>query len=81
MAVFLNDLLRDLVVLKKAYLPKRQQFAAANIDYQATADRLARQRRTRCTQLMHEHMCDAEHHMTALEGQVARFLLEFDHHH
>lgn len=31
---------------------------------------------------MHEHMCDAEHHMTALEGEVARnFLLEFEHHH
>jgi len=29
---------------------------------------------------MHEHMCDAEHHMTALEGQVSpHFLLEFDH--
>jgi hypothetical protein len=31
---------------------------------------------------MHEHMCDAEHHMTALEGQVSpHFLLEFDHNH
>jgi len=30
--------------------------------------------------LMNEHMCDAEHHMTALEGQVSpHFLLEFDH--
>jgi DNA-binding GntR family transcriptional regulator len=71
MAVFLNDLLRDLVVLKKAYLPKRKQFAAANIDYHKQL-LTARQRRTRGTQLMHEHMCDAEHHMTALEGQVAR---------
>ncbi|AZF64863.1 Transcriptional regulator, GntR family [Pseudomonas sp. LBUM920] len=30
--------------------------------------------------LMHEPMCDAEHHMTALEGEISpHCLLEFDH--
>lgn len=83
MAVFLNDLLRDLVVLKKAYLPKRQQFAAANIDYhKQLLTALCASDEPAVRRLMHEHMCDAEHHMTALEGEVARnFLLEFDHHH
>jgi len=83
MCRFLNDLLRDLVVLKKAYLPKRQQFAAANIDYHKQlllALRASDEPAVR--RLMHEHMCDAEHHMTALEGEVARnFLLEFPHNH
>ncbi|MNC21809.1 transcriptional regulator NanR [compost metagenome] len=83
MAVFLNDLLRDLVVLKKAYLPKRQQFAAANIAYhKQLLTALSASDEPAVRRLMHEHMCDAEHHMTALEGEVARnFLLEFDHHH
>jgi len=83
MATFLNDLLRDLVVLKKAYKPKREQFDAANIDYHKqllVALRAADEPAVR--RLMHEHMCDAEQHMTALEGEVARhYLLEFDRHH
>ena len=81
MAQFLNDLLRDLVVLKKAYKPKRKQFDAANLDYHKqllNAFRAGDESAVRS--LMHEHMCDAEHHMTALEGQVSpHFLLEFDH--
>jgi DNA-binding GntR family transcriptional regulator len=83
MAQFLNDLLRDLVVLKKAYKPKRKQFDAANLDYHKQlliAFRAEDEATVRS--LMHEHMCDAEHHMTALEGEVSpHFLLEFDHNH
>ena len=82
MAQFLNDLLRDLVVLKKAYKPKRKQFDAANLDYhKRLLLALRAEDESAVRQLMHEHMCDAEHHMTALEGEVTQhFLLEFDHH-
>lgn len=69
---FLNDLLRDLVVLKKAYKPERKQFDQANIDYHVELVAALRQQDAlRVRELMHDHMCDAEHHMTALEGQVA----------
>ncbi|MNL23166.1 transcriptional regulator NanR [compost metagenome] len=83
MAQFLNDLLRDLVVLKKAYKPKRKQFDAANLDYhKRLLNALQAEDESSVRQLMHEHMCDAEHHMSALEGEVTRhFLLEFDHTH
>ncbi|AZD03099.1 FadR/GntR family transcriptional regulator [Pseudomonas chlororaphis] len=83
MAQFLNDLLRDLVVLKKAYKPKRKQFDAANLDYhKRLLLAFKAEDETAVRQLMHEHMCDAEHHMSALEGEVTQhFLLEFDHHH
>jgi DNA-binding FadR family transcriptional regulator len=83
MAQFLNDLLRDLVVLKKAYKPKRKQFDAANLDYHTRLlNALQAEDESSVRQLMHEHMCDAEHHMSALEGEVTRhFLLEFDHTH
>jgi GntR family transcriptional repressor for pyruvate dehydrogenase complex len=83
MAQFLNDLLRDLVVLKKAYKPKRKQFDAANIDYhKQLLVALKAEDAPTVRQLMHEHMCDAEQHMSALEGEVTKhFLLEFEHHH
>lgn len=76
MCGFLNDLLRDLVVLKKAYRPERRQFDQANIDYHvALLDALRREDSGKVRQLMHDHMCDAEHHMSALEGEVAEQLL------
>jgi hypothetical protein len=72
MAQFLNDLLRDLLVLKKAYKPKRKQFDAANLDYhKQLLSALRANDEAAVRSLMHEHMCDAEHHMTALEGQVS----------
>lgn len=81
MGRFLNDLLRDLVVLKKAYKPERHQFGEANVAYHRDLlDALKAGDEAVVRTLMHDHMCDAERHMVALEGEVANhFLLEFDH--
>lgn len=75
---FLNDLLRDLVVLKKVYLPARAQFGEANLDYhRRLLDAYRRADEATVRRLMREHMCDAHDHLHALEGEVAkRFLLD-----
>lgn len=76
MCQFLNDMLHELVVIKKAYLPERKQFDQANQHYHGeliTAFRVENTERVR--QLMTEHMRDAEHHMTALEMEMASQLL------
>lgn len=77
---FLNDLLRDLVVIKKAYKPERHAFDEANIRYHiALLEAFTAKDRARVRELMHEHMCDAEHHMSALEGEMAnQFLVSPD---
>lgn len=77
---FLNDLLRDLVVIKKAYKPERHAFDEANIRYHiALLGAFTAKDRARVRELMHEHMCDAEHHMSALEGEMAnQFLVSPD---
>ncbi len=76
---FLNDMLRDLVVLKQAYKPERHQFGEANVGYHRRLLLAYRvQDATQVRALMLEHMRDAERHMTALEGEVAKsFLLDF----
>ncbi|WNL41962.1 FCD domain-containing protein [Halomonas sp. PAMB 3264] len=76
MCRFLNDMLRDLVVIKKAYIPERKQFDQANHDYHrrlVEAYRIEDTRQVR--QLMTEHMADAEHHMSALEAEMAEQML------
>lgn len=77
MSQFLNDFLRDLVILKKAYRPERHAFDQANLDYHvALLDAFVAEDRPRIRQLMDEHMCDAEAHLIALEGVVAdQFLI------
>jgi DNA-binding GntR family transcriptional regulator len=74
-----NDMLRDLVVLKKAYVPERHQFGESNVGYHRlllAAYREGDAGRVRAIMLAHMH--DAERHMVALEGEVANsFLLEF----
>ncbi|WP_246116527.1 FadR/GntR family transcriptional regulator [Cobetia crustatorum] len=76
MCQFLNDLLHDLVVIKKAYLPERKQFDQANQHYHDGLITALREQDTeRVRQLMTEHMRDAEHHMTALEMEMADQLL------
>lgn len=81
MARFLNDLLRDLVVLKKAYLPERHQFSEANVDYHRRILAAIKQEdEAAVRELMSEHMCDAERNMLALEGEMAnRFLIDCEH--
>lgn len=76
MCQFLNDMLRDLVVFKKAYKPERKAFDQANQDYhQRLIDAYRDADREKVRALMSEHMCDAEHHMSALEAQMAAQML------
>ncbi len=76
---FLNDMLRDLVVLKKAYVPERHRFGEANVGYhRLLLDAYREGDAARVRAIMLAHMHDAERHMVALEGEVANsFLLEF----
>ncbi|MCA0916076.1 FCD domain-containing protein [Halomonas denitrificans] len=76
MSTFLNDLLRDLVVIKKAYRPERHAFDESNIRYHiALMEAFDNGDREAVRRLMFEHMCDAEHHMSALEGEMANQFL------
>ncbi|MFQ3787546.1 FadR/GntR family transcriptional regulator [Halomonas sp. A29] len=76
MCRFLNDMLRDLVVVKKAYVPERKQFDQANHRYHRELVEAYRAQDTaRVRALMQEHMEDAEHHMSALEAEMADQML------
>lgn len=76
MGQFLNDFLRDLVILKKAYKPERKVFDQANLSYHIDLlDALVSGDKQRARDIMDEHMCDAETHLTALEGVVAEQFL------
>lgn len=76
MCQFLNDMLRDLVVIKKAYIPERKQFDHANQDYHRQLVEAYRAEDTqRVRNIMAEHMADAEHHMSALEAEMATQML------
>lgn len=76
MCRFLNDMLRDLVVVKKAYVPERKQFDEANHRYHhLLVDAFRAEDARLVRQLMDEHMRDAEHHMSALETEMAGQML------
>ncbi|MFG6665729.1 FadR/GntR family transcriptional regulator [Halomonas sp. HNIBRBA4712] len=76
MCRFLNDMLRDLVVIKKAYIPERKQFDQANHDYHRRLIEAYRREDTpEVRRLMAEHMADAEQHMSALETEMAEQML------
>ncbi|MDR5860170.1 FadR family transcriptional regulator [Halomonas eurihalina] len=76
MCRFLNDMLRDLVVVKKAYVPERKQFDEANHRYhRELVDAFRDEDAERVRRLMDEHMRDAEDHMAALEGEMAEQML------
>lgn len=76
MCRFLNDMLRDLVVVKKAYIPERKQFDEANHRYHRELVEAYRDEdKERVRQLMDEHMRDAEAHMSALEAEMADQML------
>lgn len=79
MGSFLNDMLRDLVVLKRAYLPERHQFGEANVQFhEDLLAALRREDKDAVRSIMRRHMGDAENHMCALEGEVEQtFLLDF----
>ncbi|KEA64404.1 Transcriptional regulator, GntR family [Marinobacterium lacunae] len=72
-ARFLNETLRDLVVLKKSYQIDAYEFTRSNVDYHVelvTAYRQSDEAGVR--RLMGEHMCEAEEHFVALDGQISR---------
>ncbi|MCA1772295.1 MAG: FCD domain-containing protein [Halomonas sp.] len=76
MCQFLNDMLRDLVIIKKAYVPERRQFDRANHDYHrqlVAAYRAEDSQHVR--QIMADHMADAESHMSALEAEMTKQML------
>ncbi|ANG63794.1 GntR family transcriptional regulator [Marinobacterium aestuarii] len=73
---FLNDLIRDLVIFKKARLPEQREFSCANLDYHrqlmgAFRARDAEQARA----LMLQHMRSAEHFNIELQGQLEQRML------
>ncbi|WP_440995056.1 FadR/GntR family transcriptional regulator [Arhodomonas sp. SL1] len=80
MVHFINDLLRDLVDLKKTYRPGRIQFGEDNRYYhRRLLEAFRAEDESAVRRLMHEHMCNSEHHTTALEAEVTQsFLLGFD---
>ncbi|WP_417606869.1 FadR/GntR family transcriptional regulator [Oceanimonas baumannii] len=76
MCRFLNDMLRDLVVVKKAYVPERKQFDNANYRYHHDLVAAFRAEDAESVRrLMEEHMRDAEQHMSALEAEMSDQML------
>ena len=75
MCRFLNDLLRDLVIYKKAM--EHQHFGQVNVDYHSQLLAAYRQENaSEVRRLMAEHMIDAEMHMHEMEAHIgARHLL------
>ncbi|WP_432467266.1 FadR/GntR family transcriptional regulator [Agarivorans sp. Z349TD_8] len=70
---FLNELLRDLVVLKKAYLIDYYAFTKSNVDYHyALISAYDKQDKTQVRTLMGEHMCEAEMHFVTLDGEISK---------
>jgi GntR family transcriptional regulator, transcriptional repressor for pyruvate dehydrogenase complex len=73
---FLNDLIRDLVIFKKARLPEQREFSCANLDYHRqlmAAFRAGNAPDARA--LMLEHMRSAEHFNRELQGQLEQRML------
>lgn len=70
---FLNESLRDLVVLKKAYLIDYYAFTKSNVDYHyALINAYEKQDKQQVRTLMAEHMCEAEVHFVALDGEISK---------
>lgn len=72
-ARFLNETLRDLVVLKKSYQIDAFEFTRANVDYHIELLKAFKEK-DKCSvrKLMGEHMCQAEEQFVALDGQISR---------
>lgn len=73
---FLDDLLRDLVVYRKVYLPEQTEFSRSNLDHHR--DLLAAFRRSNAEsvhKLMTKHMEVAEHYNIELDAYLADRLL------
>ncbi|WP_028295193.1 FadR/GntR family transcriptional regulator [Oceanobacter kriegii] len=72
-ARFLNETLRDLVVLKKSYQIDAYEFTRSNVDYHVELMKAYRNNdEHQVRSLMGDHMCEAEEHFVALDGRIAR---------
>ncbi len=73
---FLNDLIRDLVIFKKARLPEQREFSCANLDYHRQLMVAFRERdAASARRLMLEHMHSAEHFNHELQGRLEQRML------
>lgn len=70
---FLNESLRDLVVLKKSYLVDYYEFTKSNVDYHYELIESFKNLDTdKVKTLMTEHMLEAEAHFIALDGMISK---------
>ncbi|MBR7890176.1 FadR family transcriptional regulator [Marinomonas sp. A79] len=70
---FLNESLRDLVVLKKSYLIDYFEFTKSNVEYHyALINAYEKKDVKKVRMLMSEHMCEAERHFVALDGSISK---------
>ncbi|MFC6672014.1 FadR/GntR family transcriptional regulator [Marinobacterium aestuariivivens] len=73
---FLNDLIRDLVIFKKAKLPEQREFSCANLEYHQQLLGAFRERDAeRARALMLEHMRSAQAFNIELQGQLEQRML------
>lgn len=73
MGRFLNETLRDLVVLKKSYQIDAYQFTHSNVVYHQRLLAAYRAEDVAAVRhLMGEHMCEAEEQFVALDGQISK---------
>jgi DNA-binding FadR family transcriptional regulator len=73
---FVNDMIRDLVIFKKAALPEQHEFSCANFAYHQQLIEAFRARdETAARKLMHDHMKSAEHFNRELDGQLNQHFL------
>jgi len=70
---FLNESLRDLVVLKKSYLVDYYEFTKSNHGYhEALIEAFQQENKDQVRSLMEEHMLDAEAHFISLDGMISK---------
>lgn len=73
---FVNDMIRDLVIFKKAALPEQREFSCANCAYHKQLLEAFRARdAVSARALMYEHMKSAEQFNRELDGQLNQHFL------
>ncbi|RQW62139.1 FadR/GntR family transcriptional regulator [Vibrio viridaestus] len=73
MGQFLNEILRDMVVLKKSYLVDYYEFTKSNVDYHYELIKAYEEEdATLVRKLMSEHMVEAETHFIELDGRISK---------
>ncbi len=73
---FVNDMIRDLVIFKKAALPEQHEFSCANLAHHKQLIKAFRDRdEPGARKIMHDHMKSAEHFNRELEGQLNQHFL------